>query len=202
MKIKLLVLAGAALLAASCATGSPQKKEMCIQMYSARSIIGDPAEGKTPYDVVLKELSDMGYTSIEAAGYGDGKFYGDTPEVFKQKVEAAGMEVLSSHTARGLSAEEVASGDLSAALAWWDETIAAHKAAGMKYIVTPWIGPQAAATPVSYDARYPYLWWAKAHFHRLPVPPDKMIAIHFMIPICPFHMIVFLYYQLHPKCYF
>ena len=154
MKIKLLVLAGAALLAASCATGTPQKKEMCIQMYSARSIIGDPAEGKTPYDVVLKELSDMGYTSIEAAGYGDGKFYGDTPEVFKQKVEAAGMEVLSSHTARGLSAEEVASGDLSAALAWWDETIAAHKAAGMKYIVTPWIGPQASLHDLQVQCDY------------------------------------------------
>ena len=37
-----------------------------------------------------------------------------------------------------------------------------------------WIGPQAAATAVSYDARYPYLWWAKAHFHRLPVPPERL----------------------------
>ena len=35
-----------------------------------------------------------------------------------------------------------------------------------------WIGPEAAATAVSYDARYPYLWWAKAHFHRLPVPAE------------------------------
>ena len=35
-----------------------------------------------------------------------------------------------------------------------------------------WVPSRAAATPVGYDARYPYLWWAKAHFHRLPVPDD------------------------------
>ncbi len=123
-------------------------------MYSARSIIGDPAEGKTPYDEVLKEMAGMGYTAIEAAGYSDGKFYGDEPAVFKQKVEAAGMEVLSSHTARGLSAEEIASGDLSAALAWWDKAIADHKEAGMQYIVTPWIGPQASLHDLQVQCDY------------------------------------------------
>lgn len=33
-----------------------------------------------------------------------------------------------------------------------------------------WVGPKAASTTVEYDGRYPYLWWAKAHFHRLEVP--------------------------------
>ena len=36
-----------------------------------------------------------------------------------------------------LSDEELASGDFSKALAWWDECIAAHKAAGAEYIVVP-----------------------------------------------------------------
>lgn len=37
-----------------------------------------------------------------------------------------------------------------------------------------WVGPKASATPVEYTAPYPYLWWAKAHFHRLPVPPELL----------------------------
>ncbi len=37
-----------------------------------------------------------------------------------------------------------------------------------------WVGPKAASTTVEYDARYPYLWWAKAHFHRLPVPSELL----------------------------
>lgn len=55
----------------------------------------------------------MGYTSIEAASYNDGKFYGNTPEEFRRDVEAVGMKVLSSHCGKGLSDEELASGDFS-----------------------------------------------------------------------------------------
>ena len=49
------------------------------------------------------------------------------------------MEVLSSHVGRTLSDEELASGNCEESLKWWDQTIAAHKAAGMKYIVMPWM---------------------------------------------------------------
>ena len=118
---------------------APVKKDMCVQMYSARSILNHDN-----YADILKEIAAMGYTAVEAASYdGDnGLIYGDTPEVFKQKVEAAGMKVLSAHVSRGLSREELDSGDLTAALAWWDKCIEVHKKAGMEYIVTPWIGLQ------------------------------------------------------------
>jgi len=116
---------------------APQKKDMCVQMYSARSILN-----KDNYGDVLKEIAAMGYTAVEAASYADGLIYGDEPEVFKQKVEAAGMKVLSAHVSRGLSEEELASGDLTAALAWWDKCIADHVKAGMEYLVTPWMGLQ------------------------------------------------------------
>ena len=125
----------------SCAPkeAAPVKKDMCVQMYSARSILNHDN-----YADILKEIAAMGYTAVEAASYdGDnGLIYGDTPEVFKQKVEAAGMKVLSAHVSRGLSREELDSGDLSAALAWWDKCIEMHKKAGMEYIVTPWMGLQ------------------------------------------------------------
>ena len=47
------------------------------------------------------------------------------------------MKVLSTHCTINLSDEELAAGDFSKALAWWDECIAAHKAAGAEYIVVP-----------------------------------------------------------------
>ena len=49
------------------------------------------------------------------------------------------MTVLSSHTTHGLSDEELASGDFTEASKWWDQCIAAHKEAGMEYIVTPYL---------------------------------------------------------------
>ena len=50
--------------------------------------------------------------------------------------------MLSSHTNKRLSAEELEEGDFSKSLAWWDEAIVAHKAAGMEYIVVPSMGAQ------------------------------------------------------------
>ncbi len=142
MRSSILSLAVLAMVAIpSCAPkeAAPVKKDMCVQMYSARSILNHDN-----YADILKEIAAMGYTAVEAASYdGDnGLIYGDTPEVFKQKVEAAGMKVLSAHVSRGLSREELDSGDLTAALAWWDKCIEVHKKAGMEYIVTPWMGLQ------------------------------------------------------------
>ncbi|MDO4948940.1 MAG: sugar phosphate isomerase/epimerase [Bacteroidales bacterium] len=117
---------------------APVKKEMGLQLYSARKLIGDSAKYAENHVAVLKQIADMGYTQVEAACYGNGKLYGVDPKQFKADCEAVGLEVLSSHTTRALTKEELASGDFTEALKWWDECIAAHKEAGMKYIVTPW----------------------------------------------------------------
>lgn len=113
------------------------KKEVGIQLYSVRSLIGAFGNNSQDYKPVLKQLADMGYTSVEAASYADGKLYGQSPEQFRKDVEAAGMKVLSTHCTLNLSDEELASGDFSKALKWWDQCIAAHKAAGVEYIVVP-----------------------------------------------------------------
>ncbi len=123
--------------AASSATEQLPRKEIGIQLYSVRDLIGVFGRNQQDYNDVLKKLAEMGYTSIEAASYSDGKLYGQTPAQFRKDVEAAGLEVLSSHCTTNLSDEELASGDFSRALAWWDACIAAHKEAGMKYIVAP-----------------------------------------------------------------
>ena len=119
------------------------KKEVAIQLYSVRDILNkmDNKDGKCDpaYTAILEKLAKMGYTGVEAANYNNGKFYDRTPQQFKNDVESTGMKVLSSHCTRGLSKEELASGDYSKSLEWWDQCIADHKAAGMKYIVAPWM---------------------------------------------------------------
>lgn len=120
-----------------------KKKEVCIQLYSLRTILDNvnkDGNASPEYTKLLKDLADMGYTSVETANYVDGKFYGRTPQQFKADCEKAGLEVLSSHTNRGLSDQELASGDFTEALKWWKQCIDDHKAAGMSYIVCPWMG--------------------------------------------------------------
>lgn len=121
-------------------SANAKKKEIAFQMYSVRNLIGDPGKYAKNHEATLKALADMGYTAVEAACYGDGKLYGVEPEQFKADIEAAGLKVLSSHVGHGLSDEELATGNFPGALKWWEQCIAAHKAAGMEYIVNPGIG--------------------------------------------------------------
>ncbi|MDR1527386.1 MAG: sugar phosphate isomerase/epimerase [Dysgonamonadaceae bacterium] len=107
------------------------KKDIALQLYSLRE------DFSKDFDAAIKATGDAGYTAIEAANYGDGKFYGKTPEDFKAAVEAAGMKVRSSHTTKTLSEKELRTKDFSESLAWWDKAIDAHVAAGMQYIVAP-----------------------------------------------------------------
>lgn len=115
------------------------KKEIGLQLYSIREVIGSPENYAQNHVEVFKKLASWGYTAVEAASYDQGKgtFYGVTPQQFKADCEAAGLECLSSHASRGLSSDELKNHDFTKALKWWDKAIADHKAAGMKYIVTP-----------------------------------------------------------------
>lgn len=126
------------------------KKEIGLQLYSVREEIG-----KNPnFDQILQKISALGYTGVEAAGYKDGKLYNLSPQEFKAKVEKAGMKVISSHATKTLSDRELASGDFTESLKWWDECIATHKAAGMKYIVTPWMDVPKTLKDLETQCRY------------------------------------------------
>ncbi len=138
--LKLSFLFLGALFCFSCAEQPAVEVDASVQLYSIRDVIGSPELYAANSREAFQTLAEMGYTSVEAAYFEDGKFYGVSPEEFKADVEAAGLKVLSSHTNRPLTAEEYASGDYSAALEWWDDAIPAHKAAGMEYIVIPWLG--------------------------------------------------------------
>ena len=111
---------------------SRAEKSLYIQLYSVREDI------KADFDNTIAKVAEAGYAGVEAANYNDGKFYGMSPEEFKSKIEEVGMEVLSSHTGRPLE-EDIDKTDWESVWDWWDVTIDAHKRAGMKYIVTPWM---------------------------------------------------------------
>ena len=138
------MVAGATLALAACSSQPqatemvPQKKDIGLQLYSIRQLIGNTEKFAANQEQVLSDLAKMGYTAVETANYGDGKLYGLTPEDFKACMDKAGLKPLSTHTTHGLSKEELVAGAPGEeTMKWWDECIAAHKAAGMEYIVTP-----------------------------------------------------------------
>ena len=138
------IVAGAILALAACTSQPqatemvPQKKDIGLQLYSIRQLIGSAEKFAENQEKVLADLAKMGYTTVETANYGDGKLYGMAPEDFKACVEKAGLKALSTHTTRGLSKEELQAGAANGeTMKWWDECIAAHKATGMEYVVTP-----------------------------------------------------------------
>ncbi len=107
-------------------------KDLYIQLYSVRDDI------KSDFKGTITKVAEAGYKGVEAADYNNGKFYGLTPEEFKSEIEAVGMEVLSSHTGRPLEGI-IENTNWDEVWAWWDTAIDAHKRAGMKFIVTPWM---------------------------------------------------------------
>ena len=138
------LLAGATLALAACSTQpqvtevTPVKKDIGLQLYSIRQLIGNTEKFAANQENILSQLSQMGYTAVETANYSDGKIYGMAPADFKACMDKAGLNPLSTHTTRGLSKEELAAGAANEeTMKWWDECIAAHKAAGMEYVVTP-----------------------------------------------------------------
>ena len=130
------------------------KREMAVQLYSVRTLIGTPEQFARNHEYVLRRLAQMGYTAVEAVGYDDGKFVGLSPAEYRKAIESAGLKLLSSHVSHGLSPQELASGDFSRALAWWDRCIDAHKAAGIPYLVMSWSQPLQTKAQMSTTAAY------------------------------------------------
>ena len=78
------------------AGGDPAaKKDINIQLYSVRDkILPDYSN----LDSLLFQLAEMGYTGVEAANYNEGKFYGRTPQEFREAVSARGKKAWAEYT--------------------------------------------------------------------------------------------------------
>jgi sugar phosphate isomerase/epimerase len=112
----------------SCAPPKPAK-EVGLQLWSVRDDMKTDAKG------TIEKVGAMGYKFVEAAGYSDGKFYGMEPADFKALCDANKVNFFSSHCGQAVPD----SAGWAACMKWWDTCIAAHKAAGVKYIVQPFM---------------------------------------------------------------
>jgi len=119
-------------LLSSCQPQQPETPDKFIglQLWSVRGDMNEDAAG------TLAAIGEMGYKFIEAAGYGNGKFYGMDPVEFRELAEANGLIFLASHTGQDLPTEE----NWDQVMEWWQTAIDAHVAAGVQYIVQPWMG--------------------------------------------------------------
>ena len=96
-----------------------KQKEIGLQLYTLRDMIKQDFEG------TLEIVSDIGYTTVEAAGYKDRKFYGYYPKEYQKILKDYGLTTVSSHTKFSvLDAKQV---------------INDTKEAGIKYLVLPWL---------------------------------------------------------------
>jgi sugar phosphate isomerase/epimerase len=125
---------------ASCCNNSKNtvgniEKNIGLQMYSLRGPIADEAIG---IDSVITAIGQMGYKYVENFGYNesDGLTYGLSPEELKTKLNAAGVDILSTHVRKDIPAEKTEE-NIAELWAWWDKCIADHQAMGAKYIVMP-----------------------------------------------------------------
>jgi sugar phosphate isomerase/epimerase len=105
------------------------KKSIGLQTYSlGKELTEDVPNG-------LKKVAQIGYSTMEAAGYREGKMYGFDMAEFKNIAEGAGLKVTGSHVnppVRKYSKENM--GEIAD---FWKKTVEDHLKVGVKSIVQP-----------------------------------------------------------------
>jgi sugar phosphate isomerase/epimerase len=105
-------------------------KNIGLQLYSIRDSINRDVPA------AIAKVSKMGYKFVEPAGYSEGKIYGMEPAAFKTLCDKNSLKILSSHAGKALP--DSASRETN--MVWWDACIDAHVAAGVIYLVQPFMG--------------------------------------------------------------
>ncbi|HEX3007358.1 MAG TPA: sugar phosphate isomerase/epimerase [Bacteroidales bacterium] len=121
------------LLASTISCKKQPEKFIGLQLWSVRDTLAKDVRG------TIAQVGKIGYKFVETIGYNDGKFLGMEPAAFKALCDSNNVQLLGSHT--GAPAPDSAAWDST--MAWWDKCIDAHVAAGIKYIVQPWMGDTA-----------------------------------------------------------
>lgn len=101
--------------------GGTTLNEFGLQLYTLRDVFPKDPRG------VLKQVADMGYKQVESFEGRQGMFWGMTNKEFKKYMDDLGMKIVSSHTdiSKDLERKATEAGEI-----------------GMKYLLTPYIGPQ------------------------------------------------------------
>src|SRR5512133_1267706 len=105
----------------SCTPSAPKKK-VGLQLYSLRDAMKDDVAG------TLKKVAEMGYSTVETAGYNDGLIHGLAPKEFRKIVEDLRMKATREHVVQTCCIEEE-----SDIMEWWKKAWGAHAENGVKY---------------------------------------------------------------------
>jgi len=101
-----------------------------LQLYSVRNEMAkDPK-------ACLTRIAGIGYKHLEAAGYEDSQFYGMPPADFRQLIEDLGMQLTASHVT--FNNDNMG------------KVLEAHREAGIKYLVWPWLSQEQRSDLGSY----------------------------------------------------
>jgi sugar phosphate isomerase/epimerase len=119
-------LMGSSILRAS-ELSAKAKKDIGLQLYSLRDAMKVDALG------TLKAVADIGFKTLEAANYAEGKIYGMAPAEFKKVVKDLGMKMTSAHIGGPNYTKETA----VEAIDWWKKAIDDHAEAGVRFLVKP-----------------------------------------------------------------
>jgi sugar phosphate isomerase/epimerase len=105
------------------------KKYIGLQLYTVRDHMGKDVAG------TLAKVAQIGYNSVEA-GYGAGKYYGQTPADFAALLKQNGLIMPSAHYQLGEG--QTAQGTI---LTGWDKAVEDAASVGQKYMVCAWLAP-------------------------------------------------------------
>lgn len=111
------------------ATACTSPKVIGLQIYSlGRELYEDVPGG-------LKKIKAMGYSTIELAGYGDGKINGIAMAEFKKMCDDAGLLITSTHV--NPPAREYTPDNKGKIMDFWKKAADDHAKIGVKYLIQP-----------------------------------------------------------------
>lgn len=104
-------------------------KKIGLQIYSlAKELYEDVPGG-------INRIKKMGYSTIELAGYGDGKINGIPMAEFKKMCDDAGLNILSTHV--NPPVREYNTGNKASIMDFWKKAADDHAKIGVKYLIQP-----------------------------------------------------------------
>ena len=110
-------------------TETTAKKSIGLQIYS----LGGELTKDVPAG--MKQLKQMGYSTLELAGYNNGKNNGVDMMEFKKMAEDAGLKITSSHV--NPPTGEYTPDTRNTIMEYWKKTADDHAKLGVKYLVQP-----------------------------------------------------------------
>ncbi len=109
-----------------------KKTKMGLQMYTLRNEFEKDLPG------TLQKIAELGYTTLELAGYDEGKIFGASPVDFKRMLINAGLNVVSGHVLTGRQSPNKPRTMVND----FERVIDDMKAIDQKYIVCAWLFPE------------------------------------------------------------